>query len=373
MGLRRALAASLVVVFSTSLSSLALAASEDDSVSQTGADKEAADRLVTAAVAERDELESQLMEALDHYQQLGLELAAASSDLDRVQRRLTETGLEINLSTERLGDRAADAYMQALSNPSSVVWVANNLEDAMVVGRTLEVLAGDEQDTLDQLTLARHDLNSLQTLYTAALVKVESARQAVEAEADHLQVLFDRADQGVASAIAAARDADRRYRDALDAAALAKAKAEAEERESQKTTTTTTRPATQQTTTSTTSRPPAGTTTTTSGNPPDRTFRPSVERWRQLVAAYFPASRVNEALAVIDCESRGDPEAYNPSSGAAGLFQFLPGTWAVASVKAGFTGASVFEPEANIASADWLTYYYQSRGKPYWAAWNCQP
>jgi soluble lytic murein transglycosylase-like protein len=192
----------------------------------------------------------------------------------------------------------------------------------------------------------------------------------VEEEADHLQVLFDQADRDVADAIANAREADRRYRDALDAAALAKAKAEAEERESQRTTTTT-RPVSQ-TSTTTTTRPSPGTTTTTT-IPPDRTFRPSVERWRELVAAFFPSSRVNEALAVIDCESRGDPDAYNPSSGASGLFQFLPGTWAVASVRAGYGGASVFDPEANIAAADWLTGYYQSRGKAYWAAWNCQP
>jgi hypothetical protein len=143
MGLRKALAASLIVVFSMSLSGLALAAGEEGEVSQAGAAKEAADRLVTAAVADRDRLEGELLEALDRYQELGFELAAASSDLDRVQRRLTETGLAINLSSDRLGDRAADAYMQALANPSSVVWVANDLEDAMVLGRTLEVLAGD--------------------------------------------------------------------------------------------------------------------------------------------------------------------------------------------------------------------------------------
>jgi hypothetical protein len=182
-------------------------------------------------------------------------------------------------------------------------------------------------------------------------------------------VLFDRADRDVASAIAGARAADRRYRDALDAAALAKARAEAEERESQRTTTTS-KPASHPTTTTT--RPSSGTTTTTA-DPPDRTFRPSVERWRQLVAAYFPGGRVDEALAVMDCESRGDPEAYNPSSGASGLFQFLPGTWAVASARAGFAGASVFDPEANIGSADWLTEYYAESGKSYWAAWHCKP
>jgi soluble lytic murein transglycosylase-like protein len=116
-----------------------------------------------------------------------------------------------------------------------------------------------------------------------------------------------------------------------------------------------------------------GTTTTTAGGGGARTFRPTVERWRSLVAEYFPANMVDDALAVIDCESRGLPDAYNPYSGASGLFQFIPGTWAVASVKAGFGGASAFEPEPNVGSAWWLVSYYQSRGKPSWAAWSCQP
>ena len=73
------------------------------------------------------------------------------------------------------------------------------------------------------------------------------------------------------------------------------------------------------------------------------------------MAAYFSPSMVDQALSIIQCESLGDPNAYNPYSGASGLFQFLPGTWAVTSVKAGFGGASVFDPEANVASAAWLT------------------
>ncbi len=59
---------------------------------------------------------------------------------------------------------------------------------------------------------------------------------------------------------------------------------------------------------------------------------------------------VEPALRVIQCESLGDPEAYNPYSGASGLFQFLPGTWAVIAPKAGFDGVSVFDPEANIGT-----------------------
>lgn len=97
-------------------------------------------------------------------------------------------------------------------------------------------------------------------------------------------------------------------------------------------------------------------------------FPPEVERWRGLVARYFPASVVNQALSVMWCESRGNPKAVNPSSGAAGLFQHLPKYWAQRSAAVGFGGKSAFDPEANVAAAAAL---YKSRGN--WSHWSCKP
>ena len=77
--------------------------------------------------------------------------------------------------------------------------------------------------------------------------------------------------------------------------------------------------------------------------------------WRALVEEYWPAGQVDDALSVMECESKGDPNAYNEASGASGLFQFLPGTWTSASVSAGWAGADVFYGEANIAVAAWLS------------------
>lgn len=46
---------------------------------------------------------------------------------------------------------------------------------------------------------------------------------------------------------------------------------------------------------------------------------PQVEQWREVIAEYdWP---VEQALLVVSCESEGDPDAVNPSSGATGLFQ----------------------------------------------------
>ena len=57
------------------------------------------------------------------------------------------------------------------------------------------------------------------------------------------------------------------------------------------------------------------------------------------------------------CESRWFPGAYNRSSGASGLFQFIPRTWRWASAQAGYGGHSPFEAEANVFSAAWLLRY----------------
>lgn len=98
-----------------------------------------------------------------------------------------------------------------------------------------------------------------------------------------------------------------------------------------------------------------------------------VERWRPLVEAAFPSSRVNEALLVIACESEGDPEARNRRSGASGLFQFLRGTWRHAAAQAGLEGASPYDPTANIVAAAWLVTASEASGIGPWAHWSCRP
>ena len=96
--------------------------------------------------------------------------------------------------------------------------------------------------------------------------------------------------------------------------------------------------------------------------------------WRPLVAEFFPAAHVEEALAIMQCESNGNPNAVNPTSGASGLFQFLESTWLWASPLAGYRGASRFDPVANTASAAWLFQYTVKNGhrNGIWAHWECR-
>ena len=84
----------------------------------------------------------------------------------------------------------------------------------------------------------------------------------------------------------------------------------------------------------------------------------------QAAAAYHvPAARMRR---IGWCESNFLPGAVNPRTGAAGVFQWLPRSWAWASVQAGFGGASVFDPYANIYTAAW------AMSRNLWGWWVCR-
>jgi hypothetical protein len=119
-------------------------------------------------------------------------------------------------------------------------------------------------------------------------------------------------------------------------------------------------------------RPLVETTTTTVTPPSPRVLAPApapaprpVEEWRSLVSAYFAPEHVDLALKIISCESGGDPNAQNPSSGAAGLFQHIPRYWDARVASAGMPGASIFDPIANVAASAYLAY---SDGWGHWSA-----
>ena len=70
------------------------------------------------------------------------------------------------------------------------------------------------------------------------------------------------------------------------------------------------------------------------------------------------------AMCVANRESHFHPKAYNPNSGASGVFQFIPSTWAWASQQAGYGGKSPFNAWANVGTAAWVV---KNDG---WAPWG---
>jgi len=85
-----------------------------------------------------------------------------------------------------------------------------------------------------------------------------------------------------------------------------------------------------------------------------------------LSAAAAWGADPNQLLRVAWCESRYNPYALNARSGAAGLFQFMPATWAANSVRAGYAGASVFDAVANANTAAYMFRNGQA------AQWSCK-
>ncbi|HSL27135.1 MAG TPA: transglycosylase SLT domain-containing protein [Acidimicrobiia bacterium] len=370
-----------VIVLAVALLTPVVARAQSE-VDRAESAKNDADGLVVAAVADREAIEAELLATLERYQEFSTELASAAAQLDGLRERIARTGLEVLAATAAAGEKAAEAYMRALSLTGGVVWSTSSLEEALVAAPTLAMLAGEDDAVAADLAVTERDLKDLDERYRRELVEAEALTAGVEREAAHLQELFMLADQTVGLAIGQALAADTAYRQALDDVERARAAEEERQRQEDRTTTTsgpagTTSPVTPTTAASGTSLSTtttlAPTTTATTPGSISRVLKPAVERWRPLVSAHFMAALVDQALSVIQCESLGDPDAYNPYSGAAGLFQFLPGTWAVTSVKAGYSGASPFDPEANIASAAWLTNYYQQIGKDPWTPWHCQP
>ncbi len=104
-----------------------------------------------------------------------------------------------------------------------------------------------------------------------------------------------------------------------------------------------------------------------SSAPAPVTYDAGVEQWRTLVASYFRPGDVDRALRIMRCESGGNPNAKSPISSASGLMQHLGKYWSSRSSSAGWAGASIFDPTANVAVAAWL------RDQPGgWGHWVCR-
>ncbi|MDA2978178.1 MAG: hypothetical protein O3B42_00145 [Actinomycetota bacterium] len=108
--------------------------------------------------------------------------------------------------------------------------------------------------------------------------------------------------------------------------------------------------------------------------PADAAGRRDVEYWRPLVEQYWPEYLVNCALNIIHLESWGNPQAYNRSASAEGLFQHLSKYWKGRAASAGFRDANglyatPYNAEANIA----VSWYLAKNSSPWDRHWSVDP
>jgi hypothetical protein len=380
------LAASLLASVIATGGTLARAQSTDEAEDDAGdAQRRAnvASGLVDEAVANREDIERQLADSITRLNELTAELSKVGADIDRIAAQAGYADVELAGIEADIEIQAVDAYMKVVASPSVSVMNSGTVERALVASTVVEDVVADGRTTVSELLIKRDDLEALKEAFLADQEQYQEIQAAVDAEVANYTSLYEQADEQVAMAIRNADEADRAYRAALSAVEVARAKEEERERQEHRdevapesTTTSTTAPSsgTAPPASDTTTQP---TTTTTSGGDGGGGGGPwdhpgSVEQWRSLVSQFFPANRVEEALRIIDCESNGNPSAVNPYSGASGLFQFLPSTWATTAPNAGYGGASALDPEANIATAAWLANRYQELGYSYWHPWSCK-
>ncbi len=295
-------------------------------------------------------------------------MSVVAAGLTKVEEQIVFADAEMTSVEAEIEDQAVDAYMDAIGfTPISFV-SSDDVETAMVANVVVDEVVSSSREVVSDLIGKKRELESLEAQQAIKKDELATLKAELDSEVAHLEDLFEQADSDVADAIREAIAADQAYRDALSAVDVAKAKQAEQERQDNRPPGDPGSPSTTSPPTSSPSTTGPPTTPTTSGWNGD----PGVEQWRDLTEAYFPAKRVDEALQIMGCESGGDPNAYNPYSGAAGLYQFLPSTWASTAPKAGFAGASPFDPEANIAAAAWLGNLYEDLGLYFWQPWSCR-
>lgn len=345
----------------------------DDAHEQLDAATEAAKKasgLVDDAVADREEIEAQLANSIARASDIAASLSEVGASLDSLAGQVTHADTELAGIADELEAHAVQTYMDALGSATLTVVVSDSVEQAMVATNAVSQVVNRGRSDADELFIKRRSLEQLQQLYLEKESEFAELKAEMDAEVNALIALYERADAQVAQAVRDQQRADADYRAALTAVDMARIRESERERQEDRPPNTTA-PSPGTTTTTTPSSPTTNPSTSTT-QPKNWSFPPQVERWRGLVSQFFPSHRVDEALAIMRCESNGDPNAYNPYSGASGLFQFIPSTWATTAPKAGYPNASPFDPEANTASAAWLANRYEELGEYYWRAWSCR-
>ncbi len=322
--LRVITAATLVALLATPA-----AAQTQRQVDEAEARSEDARRSLHDAVDARSDAETHLALALADYESANDELERLVFATTELESRVLAQEARTRELRRRVEKLVVAAYMTGRSDPVAITFDVAPGPERVMVEQVAAAGTTRVEAELGKLGGARAELDELRGRYDDDRARETALRTDIAARAEILEGLLGATDAGVTRALDAVAAADRAYQDALTAY-------DAEQRR--------------------------------------LAALGGVLRWRPLVEQYFPPERVAEALQVMHCESRGNPDARHPGSDASGLFQFLAGTWAFASPRAGFPGASRFDPEANVASAAWLVDYSirtNHRWGP-WGRWTCR-
>ena len=291
---------------------------------------------VNAANGERNALQAQLVTLLERVDAGRRSIEATQGkivDAQLAMRQLTQT---VASHQDAIDAMAREAYMTGPAGGLAMVLESTSFGD--MAERVADLNAGSGQISTDTAALdrSRSQLMSAQAGLETLEAKRRSVQAHMETDASALASAFQRQ-----QAVVAQLDADRTKLQATLKVLRDKRERELAEEALRNSG-------------HGNYKPPA---------PPPGTQKKVVA----LIHYYFaPLGQGNleTALCVGWRESRYIPTAVNKYSGAAGVYQFMPNLWPWFSSNAGWKGADVFDPVANVAVAAYTVAHYG------WSPWH---
>ncbi len=287
------------------------------------------------------------------------QLESVTAQLVATEKRERKARVGVASQQELIDQRAAQLYMNPLSSidmilgSSSVADLADRVHYVHVVAQSDQALLDRMARGIAALRVARTEIAAgrerLQTLKTT--LTVQASKLAAELRQQQGLVAALHSDINDAQAMLT-RLKDRRAKE-IAAAALQRARTRAPSP-----------PWSPSPSPSSPSPSPPSPPLPPSPSPPPP---PGTSSVLQLITTDFaPLGQtvVQQALCVANHESSFDASATNPSSGAAGVFQFLPQVWPSLSHAAGYGGRSALDAAANVGTAAWTVSRFG------WAAWS---
>jgi hypothetical protein len=268
------------------------------------------------AAREPAALRVQVVRLFDRLDRVSRVLENLGADIEWARAQITELSRQIAAKQELLNRRAAEAYMVGVAGGFDSALGASSFADFQDALVFLDAVSQRDHDVLVALEQRKVEIERQQARLEALEVELRARRERLEATAADLVEKLQQQD-------ALRKRAEESTLDAGSAGG------------------------------STNSSPVP--------DPPAPTLAPPRRVVIALVRDRFAPlgeETTDVALCVAERESNFDPLAVNPATGAAGVFQFIPSTWASLSALAGRGGASVFDARSNVVVAAWTLAHY---------------
>ncbi len=287
--------------------------------------------LLDSAETQRAVVLNDLVAAVGEWNEVVEQRTAVAFDVAELRGDVSARERQTIELREAIRGRVVDAYMAGGAGLLDTMVVADSVADVATAQVVLDAIGRNSDEDLEALDVGRSELDELRAELAVEEERLSTRSEAVATLVDDLDILFADAAGSVTASHTALLEADTEYRQTYELLQEMTALQRATGR--------------------------------------------GVERWRPIVEHYFPADRVEQALEVMWCESRGNPKATHPLSDASGLFQFMEQTWGFVAPRVGYEEVGRYDPEANIAAAAWLLNFTIERGHDLgdWGRWSCQP